>query len=165
MKNVAPNVFRWTERMNTPAIADGEFPGHAEGYLPNDEIPPSLERVLQLMFQDWGPELLANAQLYDTWLDRNPGLPAGHRVSASGEHRVHPTLGFIDFEWRGCAIHRASSPHSLWHFERAASCVRSLEGDARARFRALAERTVGQQVLAIRLGRPLRRENYALVLG
>ena len=29
MKNRAPNVHRWTERMNLPAIADGEFPEQA----------------------------------------------------------------------------------------------------------------------------------------
>lgn len=165
MKNEAPNVFRWTERMNLAAIADGEFPDHPETYPANDAIPATLEPVLRLIFQDWGPVLLANAALFNGWVASNPDLPAGHRVSESGEHKVHSTLGFIDFQSRGCAIHRASAPHGLWHFDRAAGRARSLQGEARDRFTALVERTGGAQMMAIRLTRPMRRENYALVLG
>lgn len=165
MKHAAPNVYRWTERMNTPGIADGEFHDHAETYLPDDAIAATLEPVLTLMFQDWGPELLANTASYNDWVQRNPDLPAGHLVSVGGERKVHPTLGFIDYTWRGCAIHRASAPHGLWHFDKAASHARSLGGEAGSRFQALVQRTRGERVMAIRLARRLRRENYLLVLG
>ncbi|MGB7740406.1 MAG: glutathione S-transferase family protein [Steroidobacteraceae bacterium] len=165
MKNVAPNVYRWTERMNAPGIADGEFHDHPETYLPDDAIPATLEPALRLMFQDWGAELLANAAFYNAWVAANPGLPAGHLVSANGERKVHPTLGFIDYRLRGCPIHRASSPHELWHFDKAASHARALQGDAYSRFASLIRRTGGEQVMAIRLARPLQRERYLLVLG
>ncbi len=108
MKNVAPNVYRWTERMNTACIADGEFHDHPETYLPDDRIPPTLEPVLRLVFQDWGPELLA---------------------------------------------------------DRAASHARSLAGEPGSRFWALLQRTGGERVMAIRLVRPLRRENHVLALA
>ena len=165
MKNVAPNVYRWTERMNIAGIADGEFHDRTETYLPDDSIAATLEPVLSLIFQDWGAELLANASFYNEWVATNPNLPTGHLVSAGGERKVHPTLGFIDYTWRGCAIHRASAPHGLWHFEKAASHARSLGGEAGSRFQALVQRTRGERVMAIRLARPLKRENYALVLG
>ena len=165
MKNVAPNVYRWTERMNAPGISDGEFHGHAETYLPDDTIAATLEPVLELLFQDWGAELLANASFYNDWVAANPELAAGHLASAGGERKVHPTLGFVDYRWRGCAVHRASAPHGLWHFDRAAAHARSLTGEAASRFGALLQRTGGERVMAIRLARPLRRENYVLVLG
>ena len=165
MKNVAPNVYRWTERMNIAGIADGEFHDRTETYLPDDSIAATLEPVLSLIFQDWGPELLANASFYNEWVATNPDLPTGHLVSAGGERKVHPTLGFIDYTWRGCAIHRASAPHGLWHFDKAASHARSLGGEAGSRFQALVQRTRGERVMAIRLARPLKRENYALVVG
>lgn len=164
MKNVAPNVYRWTERMNAPGLADGEFHDQPEAYIADDAIPSTLEPVLKLLFQDWGPELLVNAAHYNDWVARNPGLPAGHLVSGTGERKVHPTLGFIDYQLRGCAIHRASAPHALWHFDRAASYARALEGAARARFTTLLQRVGGERVMAIRLARPLKRENYMLVL-
>jgi glutathione S-transferase len=165
MKNIAPNVYRWTERMNLSSIADGEFADRPEAYPADDGIPATLEPVLELMFRDWGAELLANAAFYNAWVEANPGMPAGHLVSATGERKVHPTLGFLDYQWRGCAVHRASAPHGLWHFERAASHGRALAGEARARFTALVQRAGGERVMAIELARPLKRENYVLVLG
>ena len=165
MKNVAPNVYRWTERMNLAAIADGEFPATPEEFPAHDAVPESLEPVLRLVFQDWGPELAANAAFYNDWIARNPGLPAGHMVSAGGERKVHPSLGAIEYEWRGCRVRRASAPQTLWHFERAASLARRLEGDARERFEALLGRTGGGEAFATRLARPMKREDYVLVLA
>lgn len=164
MKNRAPNVYRWTERMNLASIADGEFPDCPEAYVADDEIPGTLEPVLKLVFQDWGAELLANAKLFNAWVANNPSLPAGRMVSASGERKVHPTLGFIDYPWRGCTVHRASAPHGLWHFDKAAAYARALTGQARTRFDALVQRTGGEQVMAIKLARPMKREDYVLVL-
>jgi hypothetical protein len=86
-------------------------------------------------------------------------------VSVGGDRKVHPTLGAIEYAWRGCTVRRASAPQTLWHFERAAALARALEGDARAQFDALLERTGGAQVMAIRLARPLQRDDYVLVLG
>ena len=165
MKNIAPNVYRWTERMNTAGIFDGEFHDRPESYPANDEIPATLLPVLRLMFQDWGVELLANAAIYNAWVASNPGLAAGHLVSAGGERKVHPTLGYIDYTLRGCAIHRASAPHGLWHFDKAASHARALLGTARERFDDLVRRLRGEEVMSIRLARPLERRNYVLVLG
>lgn len=165
MKNVAPNVYRWTERMNLAAIADGEFPATAAEFPADDAIPESLEPVLRLVFRDWSPELAANAALYNDWITRSPGLPAGHMVSAGGARKVHPTLGAIEYEWRGCRVRRASAPQSLWHFERAASLARGLVGDARERFEVLLGRTGGGEAFATRLARPMKREDYVLVLA
>jgi len=165
MKSRAPNVYRWTERMNLSSIADGEFADRPETYAADDAIPETLEPVLALAFQDWGAELLANAAFFNAWVADNPSLSSGHLVSAGGERRVHPTLGFIDYSWRGCTVRRASAPHGLWHFDRAAAYARSLRGEPRRRFDALVKRTGGDQVMAIELARPMKREDYALVLA
>jgi len=165
MKDRAPNVYRWTERMNLASIADGEFPTSPETYPAEDAIPATLEPVFELAFRDWGAELLANAAFFNAWVAGNPSMPAGQPVSVNGERKVHPTLGFIDYTWRGCTIHRASAPHGLWHFDRAAAYARALTGEARDRFHALVHRTGGEQVMAIRLARPMKRADYLLVLG
>jgi glutathione S-transferase len=165
MKNRAPNVFRWTERMNLARIADGEFPDCPETYAAEDAIPPTLEPVLRLAFQDWGAQLLADAQHYNDWIARNPAVPAGTMVSVDGERKTHPSIGPIEYEWRGCTMRRASAPHGLWHFDKAATCARDLTGEARSRFDALVGRTGGERVMAIRLARPLRRQDYVLVVG
>jgi glutathione S-transferase len=165
MKTTAPNVFRWTERMNVADDFDGEFADRADLYLADDAIPQSLFPVLELVFRDWTPELAANAALYNGWVAANPGLPAGHLLSATGGRQVHPTLGPVEFEWRGCTMRRMSAVQSLWHFEKAASLARELTGEARRRCDELVRRTGGESAMAIRPARPIRRENYVLVLG
>ncbi|MBK6350243.1 MAG: glutathione S-transferase family protein [Steroidobacteraceae bacterium] len=165
MKNRAPNVYRWTERMNLAQIADGEFPDCPATYVSDDVIPATLEPVLRLVFQDWGAQLLADASMYETWLESDPTRPAGTMVSASGERKIHTTLGPLQYQWRDCVMQRASSPHGLWHFDKAAVLARALTGDAKTRFDALVRRAGGEQVMSIPLSRPMRRENYVLVLA
>lgn len=145
--------YRWTERMNLAAIADGEFPEQACEWFPDDAIPATLEPIIRLMFQDWGIQLLADADFVNDWLQANPDVPSGRLVSADEERRVHPVLGEI------------SAPHGLWHFERGASLARELQGDARVRFDALVERLAGSEVMQVRTSRPMRREDDALVFA
>jgi hypothetical protein len=165
MKNRAPNVFRWTERMNLARIADGEFPDCPESYPADDAVPPTLEPVLRLAFQDWGAQLLADAQHYNRWVEANSTLPAGTMVSTGAERKTHPSIGPIEYRWRGVTVHRASAPHGLWHFDKATAYARALTGAARSRFDALASRTGGGSVMSIRLARPMVRDDYVLVLA
>lgn len=165
MKNRAPNVFRWTERMNLARISDGEFPDCPETYPPDDEIPATLEPVLRLAFQDWGAHLLADATAYNAWVAGHPDGVAGTLVSLNAERRVHPSIGPVEYRWRGCTVRRSTSPHGLWHFDKAAGFARALQGEAASRFDALVRRTGGEDVMAIRLGRPMTRSDYVLVLA
>ena len=165
MKNRAPNVFRWTERMNAPGMVDPEFSRVPAAWLPDDAIPPSLETVLDVMFRDWTPELEANAACYASWLDADPARPAGTPVTAGADRKIHPTLGPIEYTWRGVTVRRASAPHGLWHFERSAARARALEGADRDRLQALLARTGGARAMALQPARPLERRDYLLVLG
>jgi glutathione S-transferase len=165
MMKRAPNVYRWTERMNRAQIADGEFPDHPQSWLPDDAIAPTLEPILKLMFQDWGPQLQAEAALLNGWLADNPNLPAGHLLSHDGSRSVHPTLGAVDFDWRGIGLQRASMPYSLWRFVQASGAAAALDGAARLRFDDLVERLGGGAAMALRLARPLLRQDHVLVLG
>ena len=165
MKNRAPNVYRWTERMNSPGWQDPEFAAVAPEWPADDAVPASLEPVLEVMFRDWAPELEANAACYAAWIDAEPDRPSGTPVSLANERKVHPTLGPIEYRWRGVPVRRASSPHGLWHFELAALRARGLQGADRDRLDALLARTGGERALGVRLPRPLAIQDYLLVLG
>jgi glutathione S-transferase len=165
MKSRAPNVFRWTERMNLPDLFDGEFADTEACYPPDDAIPQTAEPLLAHIFKDWGPELLANAERYNAWVAENPTLKSGDLVSTRRERQLHPSLGEISFTLRGRTLRAAGAPQVLWHFHKALTRARALTGAAKAQFDALIQRTGGERVMAITLARPLKRENYVLVVG
>ncbi len=164
MKNRAPNVYRWTERMNLAAIADGEFPEQAEAYFPGDSIAPTLEAVLKIMFRDWRPEILANTECYNAWVTAGEGRKTDELVAHDGQRTVHPTLGPIEYELGGCRIRRASAPHTVWHFDKAASHAMGLVGKSAEALAALLKRTGGEWVMAVALARPMQRSDYVLAL-
>jgi len=164
MKKRAPNVARWVERMQLPNTPDGEYAAHVADWLPDDAIPATLEPVLALMFKDWGPQLVADAACYQQWLEAHPDLEAGHLINRSDSRLVHPTLGMVSYPWRGVQVQRASAMHGLWLFQMAQSAVKAMPADARLPFDALMQRTAGQNVLALRLSRPMERRSNVLVL-
>lgn len=161
MKNRAPNVYRWTERMNLPGIADVEFPDCPEAWLADDAIPPTLEPVLALLFKDWGAPLLADAAAFNAW---SAELPVGSLVHISNERKVHPTVGMVEFAWRGCTVQRANAPHGLWLFAKAQHAARGLSDEASARLDDLVHRNGGDALMATTLARTIQRENNILVL-
>jgi glutathione S-transferase len=162
MKRHAPNLFRWTERMNLAVIADGEYPGRGEDWAEDDAIPETLFDVLRLVFRDWAPGLMADAECFAAWASDKA---AGDLVSHDGRRQVHPLVGRIRYPWRGVTMERASAPHGLWHFAKAADFARTLDGADRQRLDAVLDRTGGQTMMAIRPSRPMARVDNVLVLA
>lgn len=166
MKTTAPSVFRWTERMNAPALVDTDYPDHADGAFPaGDALPETLEAVLAVAFAHWGPGILADAACFNRWVAGLDDPAPGTLVSHNGARQVHPHVGRISYPWRGVTMERASHPHSLWHLARAQALAAALDGTDAARLSALLERTGGADVMAIATTRPIVRENNVLVLG
>lgn len=165
MKKKAPSVFRWTERMNTAVIPDPDY-GHVGADFPaGDAIPETLEKVLTLIFAQWGPALAADAAQFDAWVASLADPAAGTLVSHNGERQVHPHVGRIEYQWRGVTMRRGSHPHSLWHFARAQNKAKALQGEDARGLEALLERTGGTAMMALTTTRPIARANNVLVLA
>lgn len=165
MRTIAPNVARWTERMNSPAIADSDYADGSGAYPSDDAIPASLEDVLRVAFSHWEPGLAADAAQFEQWLAILGDAPSGTLVSHDGKRQVHPHVGRVSYAWRGVTMERASQPHSLWHLARAQALADRLpEPEARA-LQALLARTGGAEVMAIRTTRPITRSENVLVLA
>jgi len=165
MRTRAPNVARWTERMNTAQIEDDDYADPGGAFPADDAIPASLEAVLKVAFAQWGPGLAADAARFEQWLAGLADPAPGTVVSQSGNRVVHPHVGPVEYAWRGMTMRRASHVHSLWHLGRAQAATDALTGDAAARLTALLDRTGGAELMAKRLSRPIVRANNALVLG
>lgn len=165
MRTVAPNVMRWTERMNTSAIVDGDYVDQSGQYPAEDAIPETLEGVLRVAFAHWGPGIAADAAQFNSWLAGLDDAAPGALVSKGGARKVHPQVGSIAYPWRGVTMKRASHPHSLWHLARAQAAAAMLDEAAKARLAALLERTGGTEVMALAIDRPITRKDNVLVLA
>lgn len=165
MKTHAPAVFRWTERMNTPGIADPDFPHVPESWPADDAVPETLEAVLKVAFAQWGPGIAADAAQFDAWVAGLEDAAPGTAVSHDGKRQVHPHVGRIEYPWRDVTMRRASHPHSLWHLARAQDAAAALSGEDAARLAALLERTGGSETMARRTCRQIVRANNILVLA
>jgi glutathione S-transferase len=162
MKAKAPNLFRWTERMNAMPISDGEYPGYGEDYYGQDKVPDTLIAVLKIAFADWTPGLKADADCFNAWAAHKN---AGDVVSRSGEPQIHPNVGKVEYPWRGVTMKRGSAPHMLWMFARAQDLAPSSAGEASERLSALIEHVGGQEAMAISLTKRIMRDKNMLVLA
>ena len=165
MRTVAPNVARWTERMNSPAIADSDYADTSGTFPADDAIPETLEAVLRVAFAQWGPGLAADAAQFDAWLAGLDDAAPGTLVSHDGQRQVHPHVGRISYPWRGVTMERGSQPHSLWQLARAQAGAEGLEPAAAEALASLLERTAGTAVMALRTARPITRSANVLVLA
>ena len=165
MKTTAPSVFRWTERMNSSEIIDGEFAGYPDSFPTDDHIPPTLEAILAIIFAHWTPGFTADTACFNAWVKDHSNPAPGTLVSYNDSRSVHPTVGWIRYPWRDVIMERASNPHSLWHFSRARTLADRLSGADAERLDQLLDRTGGRAMLASRTERALTRKDNVLVLA
>ncbi|HUI25604.1 MAG TPA: glutathione S-transferase family protein [Candidatus Kryptonia bacterium] len=114
LRETAPRVCAWIERMNHPRPRGGEFVG-------NDALPPTLEPLLELIGRDAVPLLLDNLRAFERWAD---GKPADLIEPPRG-------VGGHETELRGVRFQRFTSPYTLWMVQRPLDAYRALPADAR----------------------------------
>ncbi|MBW2393297.1 MAG: glutathione S-transferase [Deltaproteobacteria bacterium] len=145
MRRIAPNVARWVGSMNTPAPNSGRF-------LPDDEIPETLLPLLEVMFDECMPTLMATIDANAAWIESNPDtaeIPRG-----VGEH---------EFVIGGARGKRMIRSYSQWMLQRPLDDYRSLEGEDRERVDRLFESVGGKDWLQRPIQRRVGRRNNRLV--
>lgn len=122
LRETAPRLCSWIERMNHPAPRSGEF-------VAADELPATLRPFLELIGRDAAPLLLDCARAVEEWADSKP------------PDLVEPPRGVGGHETalRGVRFQRFTSPYTLWMMQRPLDAYRALSADARIKVdRALA---------------------------
>jgi len=122
MRERAPNVAAWVERMVSPEPADG-------GFLADDEIPNTLWPVLERMAREQVPVLVDSEWRLAEWRREHPDINSVPR--ALGEHR---------FELEGVIGKRRVLPHALWRWQRPRDWIRSLPPERRPAAQEMAAR-------------------------
>jgi glutathione S-transferase len=122
MRENAPAVAAWVERMQSEQAASSEF-------LPVDDIPETLWPVLQRMVREQVPVLQDTEQALAHWVkDQSPGT------------EVPRSLGEHDFQLDDAHGQRMILPHSLWRWQRPRDYLRALSVSHRNQAMAVAER-------------------------
>ena len=123
LRETAPRVCAWIERMNRPAPRSGEF-------LAGDALPPTLLPFLRLIGSDAVPFLLDNLRAFEAWADAKPAdLVEPPRI-----------VGTHETSLRGAHFKRATSPYTEWMVQRPIDAYRGLAAPAQRRVRdALAD--------------------------
>jgi glutathione S-transferase len=148
MKQRAPHVARWVERMCEPTADTGS-------YVPNDEVPETLIPLLVRMFCEQVPVLRDTAEQIRIWADADPSRSELPR--AIGRHR---------YSVEGVDEQRAIYPYSVWMWQRPHDHYRALDAAARAQLAPLLAALPGADtVFSTPIPRRVERRANKLVLA
>lgn len=131
MKQRAPRVYRWVERMNAPGFDVVEYPVAAPEFVTDDAIPASLEPFLAYIAEDMFPELSDKLAFFDDWIATQQ--PADGAPIADPPHRRQ--LGRVESAFRGVPIEVGAEPYLLYVLQRAVDTLDALDRQTSQRVR------------------------------
>ncbi|MEP5569284.1 MAG: glutathione S-transferase [Halioglobus sp.] len=147
MQQQAPRVYRWVERMNRPDQDAPEYFDTEEDYLPNDQVPETLLKVLSIIAEDFVPETKAAADSINQWL-------AEHKPEAGAA--ADRMLGECDFAVRGQMIKAVSQPYRFFLLQRVQSLYEAMSSGEQAAVEEMLADCGMESILHIKLNRNLQ---------
>lgn len=145
MRERAPRVYAWVQRMNAPEPLGGEF-------LPGDTVPESLLPLLATQCTDQMPDVLDVIRHNGAWLEDNPG------------GNIPRFLGMHPFSFGSARGERVIGSYAQWLFQRPWSHYHSLDDQERESADHLLERVGGTAALNVSIDHWLQRKPGQLEL-
>lgn len=128
MRRRAPRLHRWTERMNSREFPPPEFPEAEDAFLQDDAIPETTTAVLELVAQDFFPEVSALLSRYNDWA---AGEATGPGVELPFPPRRPAEFGTNSYRMRGVDVSRSARIETIWKWQRPLGFYQSLSGSDR----------------------------------
>lgn len=116
MKNRAPSLFRWTERMNEPHSDYSDMPY----YSPSHELPETLKPLFKYIAAYFLPELQMNIGVMNA-------LPGGESGTPASINPKMAVLGFGEFKHGEAIIQCAVQPIRFYMLQRVTDYFASME--------------------------------------
>ncbi|WP_412972603.1 glutathione S-transferase family protein [Glaciecola sp. MF2-115] len=145
MKQIAPNVSKWVERMNQTSAACGEW-------LADDEIPDTLFALLKRQFVEFWPLQITTLARSQAWMKENPEKKKLPRML--GEHTIQ--IGDISEK---CAVRSFSH----WKLQRILDLYGSYSDSEKASVDPLLNELGGLEMMQTKVEQRVTRENNLLV--
>lgn len=147
MKQQAPNVAAWVERMNAAENVDGHF-------MAKDAIPETLLPILQRLFKECWPALQSSSNALADWA-------GDKRLGDSVPRR----LGMQTYTIGGISEEQMSLPFGQWMMQRPLDYVEQLEANAKAELASFLSSVNGEQALEFKPKRRVTLIKNKLVLA
>jgi len=162
IKSTAHRVWRWTERMTSPASDEGEYPPRGGSLFSDQEIPDSLRSLLCYIAEDYLPEVEAFLVFTNAWLAERPFLPDGSNGMASPGDRV---IGQASFLWRGHSVRVNVLPYRIYLLQRLQDHYDAASRDHRGSMDDLLSATGLTALTRLRPRLRVRRQDFLEVWG
>lgn len=144
MKERAPNLARWVERMNQPQQVEG-------AYLADDVIPDTLLELLTRIFKEQWPVLINTVKALQDWTEQNPHIAEIPRTI--GEHAY--TIGEV-------TENRAIGTFHQWKVQRIVDCYCQFEAQQKQSVDTFLQSVGGLESMQLDIKKRLHRVNNKL---
>jgi len=158
IKQIAPRVWRWIERMNAPDEDAAEYLGKAREWVEPEMLAP----LLAFIAEDYLPEIQAHVAFINAWLADRPGLLAG--TSGVKKPSIR-SIGVTPMQWRGLSVDVMVMPYRLLLLQRIQDATNALNAEQSARLRALFQSTGLETLLDLRCRRRVMHQGFSEVWG
>ena len=171
IKQRAPRVGRWVERMTTAEPYLHEFADHDGSLVDADALPTTLLDLMRYISVDYLPELIAHVDEANQYLAANPQIEAGtNGLDRPGDRgltggRGLEGRGTATFEWRGIELTTAVMPYRFWLMQKLHDDLAGASPEAQMRTRDVFRSCGLEPWLDLRTVRRVERVNNLEVWG
>ncbi|WP_444946339.1 glutathione S-transferase [Microbulbifer sp. VTAC004] len=162
MRQHAPIVARWVERMNTTEDCWVE---HMESNSPLIDpacLPPTLKALMRYIAIEYLPELKAHIQFANSWLDQHTTLKAGTNGMDNPTAR---TIGQAEFTWRGIRLKTHVLPYRFYLLQRLQECYQRANQKEQDAIKSLFTEVGIDSLLTLTTSRKVERHQFLEVWG
>jgi glutathione S-transferase len=162
MRQQAPKVNRWVERMNSPQQVAVEYGTLNEDLVSADDIPNTLKNLMRFIAAEYLPEITAHVAFANQWLAECPELEAGTNGFENPGRRF---IGKSEFNWRGISLNTMVMPYRFYLLQRLQDGFEQAAISDQQAITALFNEAGLASILAIKTNRRVERVNNLEVWG
>jgi glutathione S-transferase len=164
LKVRAPALYRWIETMGRPPIVDPEVWHVPQEYFAIDDLPETLIALLELIAEEYVPEIRATIDCYHQWLGAPDARPAGAIVDVEGKKRCHQVLGEIEHAHKDVSIKRIGLLDSVELHMRFQEVAEQMSAGEMKTLNGILQRAGAGDFANLRLKRNMKRHDCTYVL-
>lgn len=161
IRQKAPKVVRWVERMNAPEDKWIDHP-QSHGSTMSAAIPDTLRALMRYVSEEYLPEIAAHVSFANHWLSKNPDIKEGTNGLENSAKRF---IGLASFAWRGIDMKTLVMPYRFYLLQRVQDSYEAATAEDREALNEIFEDTGLSDLLALKTMRRIERQGYLEVWG